>query len=732
MMMRLFAILLCSFFYTALPAQHPLAFATKAELEGVKAMLTKYPVLQTSFADIKKDVDAWLGKEVDVPVPKDPAGGYTHDRHKANYTLLFNSGLLYNLTGDGRYATLVKKTLLKYASLNPTLKNHPQATSSSPGRIFWQALNDVNWLVYTGLAYDFVYNALTPAERKAIEDGAFKPEVDFFTTDLKSWFNLIHNHGVWACAGVGIVGIATGNKDYVDKALYGTGKDGKGGFLAQLNGLFSPDGYYTEGPYYVRYAILPFYIFAAALNNARPELKIFNYRNSILKKALDAGLQQTNINGTFLPVNDALKEKDFTSNELVSATSIAWDVYGKDEGLLTVAKKQGRVLLNRGGASLAAALQTTPGISTYYPYKSVEYTDGAKGDEGGISYLRTGKDAELTTLMFKYASHGLSHGHYDQLGFFLFDKGAEIFQDYGAVRFINVEQKWGGRYLPENKSYAAQTIAHNTVVVDEKSHFDGKEETAEKYHGEKLFSALGNKTVQAVSAKQENAYDGVSLQRSLYLLQLPTGKCLIVDLFRTTAGSSHQYDLPFQYNGQVIKTSFNYRPQTETLKPLGKKNGYQFLWKEAEASLHDTLAQFTFLNGRTYYTLSSLIQDSTQVFFTRTGANDPDFNLRREPSYILRKRGSNATFANVIEVHGQFDPISEFSVNSYPSVSSIRLLQNDENYTVADVRLRNDVLLIMQANKDVAAGKQHDLATGTATLRWRGPFAVFYNGQPLK
>ena len=66
-------------------------------------------------------------------------------------------------------------------------------------------------------------------------------------------------------------------------ALYGTNKDGKSGFIAQMDGLFSPDGYYTEGPYYVRYAILPYYLFANALNNARPELKIFEYRDKYSK-----------------------------------------------------------------------------------------------------------------------------------------------------------------------------------------------------------------------------------------------------------------------------------------------------------------------------------------------------------------------------------------------------------------------------------------------------------------
>jgi oligo-alginate lyase len=135
----------------------------------------KLPLLTQSYSNIKSDVDNYIGKDIDVPVPKDPAGGYTHDKHKANYTLMFNSGILYNITGDIKYATLTKNMLLKYAALNPTLQKHPQATSSSPGRIFWQALNDANWMVYAGMAYDLIYTSLNTAERKQIEEGAFKP-----------------------------------------------------------------------------------------------------------------------------------------------------------------------------------------------------------------------------------------------------------------------------------------------------------------------------------------------------------------------------------------------------------------------------------------------------------------------------------------------------------------------------------------------------------------------------
>lgn len=707
-------------------AQHPLTFFTKTEAAEVKRSLATYPLLTQSYKEIKNEVDEWIGKEVDVPFPKDPAGGYTHDRHKANYMLMFNSGILYNLTGEIKYAILVKNMLLKYAALNPTLPKHPQATSSSPGHIFWQALNDANWLVYTGMAYDLIYNSLAATERKIIEEDAFKPEVDFMTKDLKSWFDLIHNHGVWACAGVGIVGIATNNKEYVDMALYGTENKGKSGFIAQMNGLFSADGYYTEGPYYTRYAILPYYLFANALNHARPELKIFQQRNNILQKALMAGLQLTNTDGTFFPLNDAMKEKDYTSNELVTAVDIAWDVYGKDNGLLVVAKKQDRVLLNKGGVSVAAAINGSKDVPAYYPYRPVEYTDGVKGDEGGVSLLRNGKGNDLTTLIYKYTSHGLSHGHFDKLSYNLFDKGNEILTDYGSVRFIGVEQKYGGRYLPENDAYASQTIAHNTLVINETSHFNGDEKLSSKHHSQKLFSDISSSFVQVVSAAENNAYKNTTLQRTVYLLQLPGQKKIVVDIFNAMTPEKAQFDLPFQYNGQVISTSFKYIPFAKQQETAGKKNGYQFLWKEATASVKDTLAQFTFLNKRTYYTISSLIQDSATLLFTRTGANDPNFNLRREPAFIIRKNGTNQSFVNVIEIHGKFDPVMEFSSQSYSSVKDIKLLENDD-YTIATIMIDGKKLVIAQSNKDFNRLARHS----KQGIEWAGPYVVLYEGKNL-
>jgi hypothetical protein len=393
-------------------------------------------------------------------------------------------------------------------------------------------------------------------------------------------------------------------------------------------------------------------------------------------------------------------------------------------------KKQGRVLINKGGASIAAAVESSKNIPAYFPYKTIEYADGVKGDEGGVSFLRNGKAKNTTTLIYKYTSHGLSHGHFDKLNINLFDKGNEILSDYGSVRFIGVEQKYGGRYLPENKTYAEQTIAHNTITVDETTQFNGKEEESQKYHSDKLFSDIKNENILAVSAKEDNAYEGVHLQRNVYMLQLPDGRKFIADIFNAASKENHQYDLPFQYNGTVISTSFKYDANTKKQEVLGKKNGYQFLWKEAEATVKASLIQFTFLNKNTYYSISSAADTAgATLFFTRTGANDPNFNLRHEPAFIIRKSGMDKAFINMIEIHGNFDPVAEFSSNSYSSVKAINVLRNDEQYSVVEVLINDKKLLIAQCNNNFNATQKHQLTINDKRIEFSGPYQVTYDGK---
>ena len=119
-------------------------------------------------------------------------------------------------------------------------------------------------------------------------------------------------------------------------------------------------------------------------------------------------------------------------------------------------------------ADAIAAGKTKP-----FAFKTLELRDGPHGHSGALVVLRSGPEPDAAAVVFKAASQGLGHGHFDRLGLLYYDNGDEIVADYGAARFLNVEPKFGGRYLPENETWAKQTVAHNTLVVDQSSQFGG-------------------------------------------------------------------------------------------------------------------------------------------------------------------------------------------------------------------------------------------------------------------
>jgi oligo-alginate lyase len=708
----------------AMAGVHPNLTITAGDVAAIRAELGRNPLFDAEFAAARKRVDDALAAPIDVPVPKD-AAGYTHERHKRNYSEMQLAGLLFQITKEARYADFVRTMLGRYADLYPTLGTHPAAKSSSAGRLFWQSLNETVWLVHVAQAYDCVYDSLRPDERTRFETNIFRPMAKFLSEERAHEFDRIHNHGTWTATAVGMIGYAMGDITLVAKALRGSKMDGSGGYLRQLDELFSPDGYYCEGPYYARYALMPFFLFAQVIDNNQPELRIFEHRDGILRKALYATLQQTNIDGAFLPFNDSLKEKTYHSPEVVLALDLTYARLGRDPALLSVARRQGSVALNAAGLEVARALAATA-ESPEFPYASVEFSDGADGRSGGVGILRSGRGGDQCLALLKYTAFGMEHGHYDKLALMFYDQGREIVPDYGAARFLNIEQKFGGRYLPENKTFALQTIAHNTVTVDERSHYRGSYETAEHEHSERHFFDARDPEFQVMSARDLTAVPGVAMQRTVALIRDPRlAHPVMVDVFRLVAAEAHRYDLPFYFSGQFLATNVELTRHATERKPFGTHDGYQHLWLEAEGQAKGPVS-FTWFNTGRYYSLCSAVDAGTRVYFVRSGANDPNFNLRLEPAILLRRDGAAAhVFASVIEPHGVWDGTREFTSGGFPTIRSVRVLGATEVGTV--VRIEGEGGLewtLMLSNRTPAAGGTHSVAASGETFTWEGNAAL--------
>ena len=719
-------------------SEHPNLILTESGVERMRENVGQVPLFDKSLASVKQQVDAEIAMGIDTPIPKDFSGGYTHQRHKQNFFIAQKAGGLYQILGDEKYAKYIRDMLFQYEAMYKDLPLHPQERSYARGKLFWQCLNDSNWLVYMSQAYDAIYNYLSKDERQALETNLFRPFADFISIENPQFFNRVHNHSTWGIAAVGMIGLVMNDEELIQRALYGIdddglevgGKDNDGGtikiegqrkgFFANLEEPFSPDGYYTEGPYYQRYAMYPFLIFALAMENNRPDLKVLQHKDNVLLKGVDALLNLSDADGEFFPLNDGQKGMSYYSASLVTAVDLAYFYGNKDPQLLSIVEKQGQVLLQESG--LAAAIGVRDGKAKPYLKGSVNLSDGINGKQGGIGVLRHGN--EDLTLVFKYAAQGLSHGHYDKLSFSLYEKGEEVLQDYGLARFVNIEQKGGGNYLKENTTWAKTTIAHNTLSINQQKHFGGVYDVASQHHSELFTFDASKDNVKVVSATEENAYPGTFMHRTMAVIKEESfEKAYLLDIMRVTSDSENQYDLPFYYLGQVIDNNFDYQSPT-SLHPLGEENGYQHLYVEGKGSAVEGNTKFSWLGAGKYYTLTMLTDAQDDIYLTRIGANDPEFNLRREAGIMLRREKTQDTvFVSVVEPHGSYSPVSESSKNSKSSIAKLELVLNSAKYTgVSIVDVKGKTQLFVIANSDNSDTAEHAVTIDGETYRWTGPY----------
>ncbi|MEO1714450.1 MAG: heparinase, partial [Bacteroidota bacterium] len=183
---------------------HPNLILTQEGVETIQKTEGNAPLFERVLQQTQAEVEAEIAAGIFVPVPKDMAGGYTHERHKKNFFVLQKAGNLYQITGEEKYAVYVRDVFLEYAKLFPTLGLHPTQKSYATGKIFWQCLNDANWLVYCSQAYDCIYDFLTQTERENLETNLFRPLADFISIENPKFFNRIHNHSTWGNAAVGM------------------------------------------------------------------------------------------------------------------------------------------------------------------------------------------------------------------------------------------------------------------------------------------------------------------------------------------------------------------------------------------------------------------------------------------------------------------------------------------------------------------------------------------------
>ncbi|WP_253657123.1 heparinase II/III family protein [Vibrio sp. Y58_MX_L22] len=707
---------------------------TEAEVELLRKEVGKPSLMGKSIEANRKELEAFMRLPLDVPGHGE-AGGYEHNRHKQNYTYMNLAGRLFLITQEEKYAQFVKDLLAIYAEKYLTFDFHVQKNTNPTGRLFHQILNEHCWLMFTSLAYSCVASVMTEEERTAVVERIFEPMLDMFTVKYAHDFDRIHNHGIWAVAAVGICGLAIGKPEYLEMSVYGQDRDDTGGFLAQISQLFAPSGYYMEGPYYHRYAIRPTCVFAEVVHRHMPEVDIYNYKDKVIGNTVQAMLATAYPNGEFPALNDASRTMSITDMGVQVAVSVYSKHYGMDDNILGMAKIQNAVWMHPCGLELSQAYDKAIADREigmpFWP--SVELNEGPTGNNGAQGFIRMqDKTGDVSQLVMNYGQHGMGHGNFDTLGITFFNRGQEVLREYGFCRWVNVEPKFGGRYLDENKSYARQTIAHNAVTIDEQCQNGFDVDRADSVHGLPHFFKVEGTEINGMSAFANDHYPITDMQRSVFMLNLDELEApLLLDLYRIEGEGEHQYDYSHQYDGQIVRTNFDYQSFGE-LSTLGDDFGYQHLWKVASGKVQDT-ALVSWLQNNTYYTWlgtsSSAKQNGdNEVIFTRTGANDPSFNLRSEPAFILRSKGESTLFASVLETHGYFNEEFEQSVNARGQVKDIRVVGYNAVGSIVEITTEKSLVTVMISNV-LGADDQtpHQVELNGKTYSWNGFYSLEVN-----
>ncbi len=697
-----------------------LALCTVSEMGALRQRPAGQPGLMAkSIAAMVARVEPHLSQPSDIPGHGE-AGSYEHNQHQLNCKLCEEAGSLFQITGEQRYAECAVDLLSRYADCYLDLGFQSAKNTNPAGRIFHQILNENMWLLSMSIGYGCIKNTLSTKRQNHIETQLFRPVVEMMTQRYDYDFGTIHNHGLWGVAAVGTCGLVIGDDSYVAVAIDGLkGDRSSGGYLAEIEKLFAPSGYYIEGPYYHRFAIRPLLIFAEALHTHRPDLDIYNVCDQRIGTTIKALLSLVYPNGRLPALNDASLTMGIQDEGLLIAASVYNARYGDDPAVHALARQQNQVWVHPTGLALAASAdKLTKGTLPFWP--SAELNEGPEGDKGAQGFLRCrASDGDISQVSMNYGQHGMDHGHFDTLGINLFNRGDELLREYGFARWLNVEPKFGGRYLPENKSWARQTLAHNCVVVDQQSQNCADLTRADRVHGLPHFFA-GSGPVQAMSAFANDHYPGVAMQRTVLLIEhelLSTP--LLVDLFRLNSDGEHDYDYAVQYSGQICDTNADYTPDTDQWSVLGSGEGYQHLMGVAQARL-TAPTRVTWLQGNRFNTWLSAAEQG-ELVFAQLGGNDPSFNLRRETTMLLRQKGKRHLFASAFETHGFFDEPTERCSGARGEFDEIRTLGHDDMASVIELRGERVHLIVMVSNRpDITADSQTEVSFNGNTYRWTG------------
>lgn len=559
----------------------------------------------------------------------------------------------YALSGEEKLAQKVAEILLAYADVYPT---YP--TTGSKGRATDSTLSEAPWAINVATAYDFIYNSgvLSDEDKANIENNVLRPCAEALR---------ICNHKTkgnwrsWAFAGLGAIGFCLGEKEYIEETLNGyrdsSGKLVRYGFAQQVAESILADGIFFERALGYHFYTLNAYV-------------------QLAEVARHSGVDLWNV--------------EITGNEedAGSDTDRKWGETGKKTMKMMFDAPFYYVFPDLSGAAVADShtYHLNPNMSyelAYRAYKDEKYAwllnqvkqprrprydigmmwfnqDVPQGkfdlsDDAtfalngvhknactlfpstGYAILREGTTSDAMSVLMSYGKYGTGHDHPDKLHISLYGAGKIIAPDAGSLGYGN----------REHLTWANQTIAHNTVTVDEVAQYPqgtrnsiwAADSAGKPSVGRLIFFHAGER-LKAMRADCNNAYEGVVLDRTVALVD-----SYLFDIYRVRSKDEHQYDYALHIDGELSAFSLKLEKQPGV---LSSNRGYAHITDVQRGDMNQNNCDLTYAIDTASLHLTLLPVPDGEIILGR-GLEVKD---KRIPVAIVRTRAANADFVAIMKL----------------------------------------------------------------------------------
>ncbi len=542
----------------AAKGEHPRLLMTPAELTDLRAQLKQTEKGRETLANTLKIADAILLTAPDFPDPKGPLaqiksrGDEPAKRHDRLSLEAGNLGIAYALSGDEKYAQGAAKILRGYADLYAQYPEHKGVNKNDTGKVMGQRLSEAMWLIPLLQSYDYIHNsaALTPTDRTAIETQLVRPAVEFIrnqttaqeaadrTAKNADWRNAMPADGDGKPRGnwlnfyntaTMMAGALLEDRDMIDLAA--------SDFRALLKQGIGSDGMWGEGA--IGYQLFAMSAMVPGFETAaRQGIDLWSFDDNRFKMLFDSPLRYAYPDGSAPGINDSSRAK-----------LGGWQTMNYDYALLRYGDQNYAPIVNNS----TRQLHFSQGIyfPTHYfqtlPEPTVLSFGSTVFDNLGYAITR----APNAFALMDYGQHGGTHGHYDKLNLILFGQGENKGDELGG------EPQFHGYENPLHGQWTTQTVAHNTMAVDQSSQIATTG---------KLLVFEDAPNVKIMRGQSDGAYAGVLLDRTVVTID-----GAVVDLYHGSSALEHQWDRTLRFAGDLAAMP------AATDETLGKSAGYQHL-----------------------------------------------------------------------------------------------------------------------------------------------------------